>query len=89
MFIKRQLELLILTLVDIMVTLLCSSTEARNVTLCPLGSQRGGISPQPLSDGDEQNKQKIPAQSKAICELDWTLTGKLESLSSSGVKEQR
>ena len=47
--------LLILTLVDIMVTLLCSSTESRNVTLCRLGSQRGGIYPPP-SDGDEANK---------------------------------
>ena len=45
MFIKRQPLLLILTLVDIMVTLLCSSAGARNVTLCRLGSQRGCIYP--------------------------------------------
>ena len=42
LFIKRQ-GLLILTVVDIMVTLLCLPTEKWNVTLCRPGSQRGGI----------------------------------------------
>ena len=63
MFIKRQPLLLILTLVDIMVTLLCSSAGARNVTLCRLGSQRGCIYP-PTKKQNKHRTMKTVGMSK-------------------------